>query len=942
MTITTFMRRAWIVSACLLAAAGTVRAADGPMGVERVARVVPLGYQAPGAAKDDEVRWVQIDLGQTQPIDRVKLFPMTDWGTTSQGFPARFRIETSDDPKFGTATMIADHTGADDPDPGNIVGIFPAGGASGRYVRVTATRLRQKQFQLSKMEVWSGARDVAEGCPAADSAHGDLGRLPLTRAPRPQGEEVVTDNPGNVIPANRWKAVPDLIETPKSGVRLDDGLFKTTMQNNIGYLLNSFSVDEMLRPFRERAGKPIPPNLRNPIGFWDTDLPGSNAGRFLMGAGNTLRWQEDPELRRRMNQLVDGIADCRQPNGDIMAYPEDTIFYSERGAYTRSWVTHGLIEAGYAGNPKAFSLLRGYYDWFDTCPYLPELLRRGGQGVQGMIPNTRMYFTPVGKPKDVQVVQQYFQENYWMNQLAARQDRAIWQYPYDHPHNYLITSLEPYLDQYRATGNKHYLDASLGGWDLYHDKWEHVGGSIAICEADSYPPKSYYLHKHTGELCGSVFWVRFNQRFQNLYPGQEKYVGEIEKEIYNAGIANQVGTKGLRYHANLVGRKEGGDHQYNSCCEGQGTRLLGSLPEYIYSTAKDGLYVNLFAASSIQWPQAGQTLGLKMATSFPFQPGVTLTLSAAHPTRSVIHLRVPAWASRPMPILVNGHQIALGKPGTFAALDRVWKNGETIAFTLPITPKLTHYEGFEAMPGQERYALEYGPILMAVVGPMDEGQGAKLAFRPADLVKRLQPVAGQPLHFAVAGDMQHQYVPYWQVGDEVFTCYPILESSVLPEAVGKDDLALASKGATAASDSEYAQEPGGTAKVIDGILAAPGDLSHRWHSSLDTPHPHWIEVKLPHPSRIGTIVIRFSDPLGHPTSFQGLARVNGRDQVIFDVHDYDDLRRFRADITPVTTDTVRLIIRASANPAYPNAAQISTIELYPPALNARKAVEKSP
>ena len=148
-----------------------------------------------------------------------------------------------------------------------------------------------------------------------------------------------------------------------------------------------------------------------------------------MGAGNTLRWMDDPELRRRMNQLVDGIEACRQPNGDIMAYPEDSIFYSERGAYTRSWVTHGLIEAGYAGNPKAFSLLRGYYDWFDTCPYLPELMRRGGQGVQGMIPNTRMYFTPVGKPKDIQVVQQFYQENYWMDELAARQDKAIWQYP---------------------------------------------------------------------------------------------------------------------------------------------------------------------------------------------------------------------------------------------------------------------------------------------------------------------------------------------------------------------------------------------------------------------------------------------------------------------------------------------------------------------------------
>ena len=35
-----------------------------------------------------------------------------------------------------------------------------------------------------------------------------------------------------------------------------------------------------------------------------------------------------------------------------------------------------LIEAGYAGNPKAFGLLRDFYDWFESSPFLPEMLRR--------------------------------------------------------------------------------------------------------------------------------------------------------------------------------------------------------------------------------------------------------------------------------------------------------------------------------------------------------------------------------------------------------------------------------------------------------------------------------------------------------------------------------------------------------------------------------------
>jgi hypothetical protein len=49
-----------------------------------------------------------------------------------------------------------------------------------------------------------------------------------------------------------------------------------------------------------------------------------------MGAANTLRWQQHGELYRRMNAIVDGIADCCQSDGYIMACPEDSVLHSER------------------------------------------------------------------------------------------------------------------------------------------------------------------------------------------------------------------------------------------------------------------------------------------------------------------------------------------------------------------------------------------------------------------------------------------------------------------------------------------------------------------------------------------------------------------------------------------------------------------------------------
>jgi DUF1680 family protein len=725
--------------------------------------------------------WVQVDLGTVHSIDAVRLYPVFDW-MSGDLFPVRFRIEASSDPRFAQAAAIADCTGTDYASPGDEIRTFAANGVQGSYVRLTVTRLRQQKpqvfkFGLAKMDVLSGGKDVAEGRPITDSVTGDLGATGLTRPPRPTGEGVFTDNPGNVTPERAWKRPPTLVQIPLGGVRLDGGPLQTALENNVGYLLESWSFDELVREFRDRAGKPNPPGLCKQDTFWERDLAGSNAGRFLMGAGNAVRWTDHPELRTRLDRVVDIIEECRQPNGYIMAYPEDSTFYSERGGYTRAWVTHGLIEAGYAGNPKAFGLLRGYYDWFDRCPYLPELLRRAAQGVQGMIANTRMYLTPAGRPGDIQVIQRYFQENYWLEQLARRELRAIWQYPYDRPHCYLITDLEAYMDLYLATGDRRYLDACAGGWDLYHDNWAHVGGTIAICEFLTYRPKSYLLYAETGELCGNVFWTRFNQRFHLLYPDEEKYVNEIEKSIYNVALANQVGTKGIIYRAKLVGRKGGGPRismVRNTCCAGQGTRMLGSLPEYIYSIAPDGIYVNLFEASTIRWKQAGQALEARMLTRFPFKPEVELRLSMPRQTRAKIRVRVPAWAAKPMPILVNGTVAAHGKPGTFAAIERTWSEGDKISFTLPMEFRLTRYTGEEKLSGRDHYALEYGPILMAAVGEVDEKGGALIPRNPGDLIGSLKPSGDRPLHFRIDGDERHEYMPYWLVENQAFTCYPAI------------------------------------------------------------------------------------------------------------------------------------------------------------------------
>src|SRR5271167_281627 len=537
-------------------------------------------YRSKPAKTADATTWVQVDLGESRQIDVVKVYPANeksypgrDEHYAGEGFPVRFKIESSNDPDFHNPALIVDYTDADYPNPKGHIEQYAAQGITGRYVRLTATRLMNVvgggyYLALGKMDVSSGGKEIAALCPVTvDSTYGnDNDVAQVTRPARPGGESTFVDHPANVTAASTWMPPVHKARVPLGGVVLEGGVFQTALENNILYLLNSYSVDDLLRQFREPVGTAKPPvKPTSDAQFWEEDLAGSNAGRFLMAAGNILRWVNHPELRRRLDAVVEGVAQCLQPNGYIMAYPEDSIFYSERGAYTRAWLVHGLIEAGYAGNPKAFELLRGYSDWFNQCCYLPQMLRFAIQGGQGMIANTRMYFTPVGKPADIQIIQRYFQENYWMDQLASREDRAIWQYPYDRPHCYLLTNLEAYLDLYRATGDPRYLHAVEGAWELYHDKWENPGGSISIIEFVVSPPQSYMLHAELEELCGSSFWAFLSQRFHLLDPENEKYVTEIEKSIYNVALANQGGSQGLRYHALLVHGKEK-PTQMNTCC----------------------------------------------------------------------------------------------------------------------------------------------------------------------------------------------------------------------------------------------------------------------------------------------------------------------------------------------------------------------------------------
>ncbi len=75
-------------------------------------------YRSKVVSNPNTTTWVQIDLGRTIPVDHVllypaseKMFPGRDQYYAGEGFPLRFKIETSDEPDFANARIGADLPG---------------------------------------------------------------------------------------------------------------------------------------------------------------------------------------------------------------------------------------------------------------------------------------------------------------------------------------------------------------------------------------------------------------------------------------------------------------------------------------------------------------------------------------------------------------------------------------------------------------------------------------------------------------------------------------------------------------------------------------------------------------------------------------------------------------------------------------------------------------
>ena len=155
-----------------------------------------LGYHSQDSETAEAVKWVQVDLGSSRPVEELRFHALRHTVPERLGFPRRFKVEIANRADFGDAATVADETARDYERWTTVIEV-PVRGVTARYVRLTATRLRacdsKACLAFSQIEVLSGGKNVAAG--AAVTTSDSLKQPPWSAAALTDGLGVPGANP---------------------------------------------------------------------------------------------------------------------------------------------------------------------------------------------------------------------------------------------------------------------------------------------------------------------------------------------------------------------------------------------------------------------------------------------------------------------------------------------------------------------------------------------------------------------------------------------------------------------------------------------------------------------------------------------------------------------------------------------------------------------------
>lgn len=535
-------------------------------------------------------------------------------------------------------------------------------------------------------------------------------------------------------------------------VRLLDGPFQRQTGQARDFYLNQLASDDILHGFRKQAG---------------LDAPGKALGGWCSGTSAVV-----------FGQWLSGLARLGRALGDQALLDKGALLAREWG---RCLPTIGFGHYDYDKYVGGLVDLIAYGGVQEAAPLLAQLTRRAEERLgRDRLPASDE--DSQGGYFNGQLEWYTLTENLYRAWLATGDERyrrfgEVWRYPHywdmftgKKPcepwgyHGYShCNALSSLALAYAVEGAADQLQGLIAGHDFFVKTQCYATGGYGPGEKLMRPdgelgrslveePNVKWLKHQVGRSfetpCGS--WAVFKLcSYLMQLTGEARYGDWLERILYNGlGASLPVCDDGRTfYYADY--RLMGGSKVWHGsplpCCSGTYIQCVGELPSVIAYQRPEGLDLNLYLPSEIRWQQDGVALRATVATRYPDEGRVAITLHLPKPVATSLRLRVPAWAAG-MRASIGGANVPC-PPGDWAVIARTWRDGEVVEVDIPLAPRA------EAIDAQhpKRVAVLSGPlVLVRKHETLRLAPGALAAARPADL--RLSVPSSS------------SFVPFWRVG----------------------------------------------------------------------------------------------------------------------------------------------------------------------------------
>ncbi len=531
------------------------------------------------------------------------------------------------------------------------------------------------------------------------------------------GQGAASDSVGLSKAGSHEAVARQAVPFPMKSVRLQPGPFSAAAEVNRKYL-KTLAPDRLLHTFRLEAGLP---SSAEPLGDWekpDCELRGHFVGgHYLSACALAFASSGDEELKRAGDFLVAELAKCqaRHKNGYLSAFPVEWFDRLRDGVNVWApFYTYHKIMAGHldmythAGNEQALDTVEKMAGWVRswTDPLSEQQMQRvlqveyGGMGE--VLANL---YGATGKAEYLRLAQRFDKKTFF-EPLAAHRDELKGLHANTH-----IPQVIAAARLYEVTGDKHYWNVADYFWNELTSERAYCTGGVSNFEFWRTEPGvlSTQLSGDTAEDCCEYNMMKLTRHLFAWSP-RAQHMDYYERLLFN----HRLGTIDPETGTTVYFLPVGGGYSkiyakpFDSfwCCSGTGAEEFAKLTDSIYFRDDNSIFVNLYIASDVDWPEKG--IHLSQRTSFPEEQGTTLTVSAAKPVDIDLKLRIPYWAKSGS-VKVNGRVVpAFTDPSSYLVLRGPWKNGDRIELSLPMQ--------LHAAPMPDRESLQavmYGPLVLA-------------------------------------------------------------------------------------------------------------------------------------------------------------------------------------------------------------------------------------